>query len=123
MKENDRVMSKASHVVEIGEARLREKESELQTQIAAAREAEASACKKEAEAEKLVVRREWLISTAASIRTSGIREECTNEYNQRLAASYQRDWDVVRSHLTWIIVIAAIYSLVITAAVIIQWIF
>ena len=31
--------------------------------------------------------------------------------------------DVVRSHLTWIIVIAVIYSLVITAAVIIQWIF
>ena len=115
-------MSKASHVVEVGEARLREKESELQTQIAAAREAAAAARKKEAEAEKLVVRREWLISTAASIRTSGIREECTNEYNQRLA-SYQRDWDDERFHLTRIIVIAAIYSLVITAAVIIQWIF
>ena len=130
VSENDRVMKEAALAVEAGKLQIQKKEEELQVQINAAREAEARASEKESTVDAIIKSREHLVrmETAAQMIETEFRcrieteRRCQKESDRRLN-DYRREWEDDRIHLTRIIIIAGLYSLALTAAQIIQWIF
>ena len=130
VSENDRVMKEAALTVEAGKLQIQKKEEELQVQINAAREAEARASEKESTVDAIIKSREHLVrmETAAQMIETEFRcrieteRRCQKESDRRLN-DYRREWEDDRIHLTRIIIIAGLYSLALTAAQIIQWIF
>ena len=130
VSENDRVMKEVALAVEAGKLQIQKKEEELQVQINAAREAEARASEKESTVDAIIKSREHLVrmETAAQMIETEFRcrveteRRCQKESDRRLN-DYRREWEDDRIHLTRIIIIAGLYSLALTAAQIIQWIF
>ena len=130
VSENDRVMKEAALAVEAGKLQIQKKEEELQVQINAAREAETRASEKESTVDAIIKSREHLVrmETAAQMIETEFRcrieteRRCQKESDRRLN-DYRREWEDDRIHLTRIIIIAGLYSLALTAAQIIQWIF
>ena len=130
VSENDRIMKEAARVVEADKAQLQKKETELQVQINAAMEAEARAREKEANIDDIIKSRENRVRSEAAIQTMETEFRCRRETELRcqkesdqILKNYRRRWEDDRIHFTRIIVITGLYSLALTAAQIIQWIF
>ena len=130
VSENDRIMKEAARVVEADKAQLQKKETELQVQINAAMEAEARAREKEANIDDIIKSRENRVRSEAAIQTMETEFRCRRETELRcqkesdqILNNYRRRWEDDRIHFTRIIVITGLYSLALTAAQIIQWIF
>ena len=130
VSENDRIMKEAARVVEADKAQLQKKGTELQVQINAAMEAEARAREKEANIDDIIKSRENRVRSEAAIQTMETEFRCRRETELRcqkesdqILNNYRRRWEDDRIHFTRIIVITGLYSLALTAAQIIQWIF
>ena len=101
---------------------IQKKEEELQVQINAAREAETRASEKESTVDAIIKSREHLVRMETAAQMIETERRCQKESDRRLN-DYRREWEDDRIHLTRIIIIAGLYSLTLTAAQIIQWIF